>query len=372
MKALLPRKHLPGIILFAAVLLLLFLLIIRTPVAASDTVKTIYFYYGQGCAHCAKVESYFERTNAYAKYQIEKREVYFDNKNAAAYTAAMDNLGIPINEQGVPTVIIGDKAITGDEPIISDFVATADAYIKGEVATDSTGDEPKAQKSDRKNLSTWVIVSAAAVDAINPCAFAVLLVLLSTVLSQKQSRRRVIASGTVFSLVIFASYFMMGLGLYKALTIGGVTSIFTTVVGILAIALGLFNLKDWLWYGKTAPMEVPMSWRPRMLGIIKRVTSPAGAGVAALLVSLFLLPCTSGPYIVVLGLLVNNPLDAQLLWYLVLYNFVFILPMLFITWLVAFGLSTETLSRLREKHVAKLHLVAGLILIALGVFVLVT
>lgn len=359
-----------GIVLGVGLLFALVFLL-RAPAAAADTSKTIYFYYGTGCSHCAKVESYFDRINAYAKYHIENREVYFDNNNAAAFAAAMDALGVPASERGVPTVIIGDKVLTGDEPIINGFVDAADTYMAGDTAKESTSSEIKSTTSGRTSLSTWVIVSAAAVDAVNPCAFAVLLVLLSTVLAQKQSRRRVIASGTVFSLVIFASYLMMGLGLYKALTLGGATSVFTTVVGILAIALGLFNLKDWLWYGKTAPMEVPMSWRPKMIGIIKRVTSPAGAGVAALFVSLFLLPCTSGPYIVVLGLLANNPLDAQLMWYLVLYNFVFILPMLLITWLVAFGLSTETLSRLREKHIAKLHLIAGLLLIGLGIFVLV-
>jgi cytochrome c biogenesis protein CcdA len=216
------------------------------------------------------------------------------------------------------------------------------------------------------------VIGASLVDAINPCAFAVLIVLLTTVLAQKGQTRRVLASGLAFSAAIFVSYLLMGLGVYQALASAHSTGLFTAVVGVLAILLGLFNLKDWLWYGRTPPMEVPMSWRPKMASFIERVTSPVGALAAGLVVSLFLLPCTSGPYIVVLGLLADNPLDVGAVFYLVLYNLIFILPMLLITVLVARGLDVDRLSYLREKHIQKLHLVAGLILIGLGTYVLLT
>jgi len=66
------------------------------------------------------------------------------------------------------------------------------------------------------------------------------------------------------------------------------------------------------------------------------VLSPIGAFGIGILVSLFLLPCSSGPYIVILGLLSaqSNELNLLGMGYLVLYNFIFILPMLAITFLV--------------------------------------
>ncbi len=343
-----------------------------------QSTKEIIHYYGRGCPHCAKVDDFFARIRAYDKYPLVKREVYFNRANAAAFTADMDRLGIPTQSRGVPTVIIGERVLSGDKQIIAEFVPVAEAYLSPEKARQKTENTaPERQtistlKTGRDSLSTWVIMSAAAVDAINPCAFAVLLVLLGTVLAQKHSRPKVIASGLAFSVVVFMSYVLMGLGLYKALTLGSAASVFTTIIGVLAIILGLFNLKDWLWYGKTPPLEVPMSWRPRMIHVLERVTSPIGAAAAGLVVSLFLLPCTSGPYIVILGLLASSPLDAQLFWYLALYNLVFISPMIILTFLVAYGMSTDTLARLREQHIDKLHLIAGLILIGLGVFVLLT
>lgn len=336
---------------------------------------TILFFYGQGCSHCAKVESYFNDIDAYNKYPLESKEIYFNRTNAAEFNAILDANGIPPNERGVPMLVAGDVLISGDSPIIEQFTTVADAFIVsngGTAVTEEAKVPENTANSGKASISMWLIISASLVDAINPCAFAVLLILLTTVLAQKTSRKKVLASGLAFSLAIFLSYLLMGLGVYTALASVGTTTLLTTAVGIMAIILGLFNLKDFFWYGKTTPMEVPMSWRPKMASIIEKVTSPGGALVAGLLVSLFLLPCTSGPYIVVLGLLAESPMDLQLIWYLMVYNFVFVLPMIAITFAVAFGLKVDTVARLRDQHIDKLHLVAGLILLALGAYVLIT
>lgn len=362
-------------LLFGALQLLLVastIFFVATPIQAEQAQdKQILLFYGQGCPHCAKVEDYLISINAFDNYPLVKKEIYFNRENAAEFNAILDNNNVPIGQRGVPTVVIGAEIISGDQPIIENFTKLADAYIKDDTTAPQTENESQSS-TNTEGVSMWLIISAALVDAINPCAFAVLLILLTTVLAQKSSRKKVLASGFAFTLAIFVSYLLMGLGVYTALASVGTTNIITMVVGILAIILGLFNLKDWLWYGKTAPMEVPMSWRPKMASIIEKVTSPAGAIVAGLLVSLFLLPCTSGPYIVVLGLLAESPGDLGLLTYLVIYNLVFVLPMIAITLAVAFGLKVDTVARLRDQHIDKLHLIAGLILVALGIFVLVT
>lgn len=345
---------------------------LKTSAQTNQNQTAMLFFYGQGCSHCAKVETYFQEIDAYNRYPLVSKEVYFNRENAAEFNRLMDRAGKPANERGVPTLIAGDKIITGDQPIISQFTTIAQNISQSSSSTTEPNKDKKNKSSDRSSISLWVIISASLVDAVNPCAFAVLLILLTTVLARKGNRTKVIASGLAFSLAIFISYALMGIGLYTALASANTTNLLTTIVGVLAIILGLFNLKDWLWYGKTAPMEVPMSWRPKMASIIEKVTSPAGAITAGLLVSLFLLPCTSGPYIVILGLLAESPMDIHLLWYLFIYNLVFILPMLIITFAVAFGLKVDTIARLREQHIDKLHLIAGLLLVGIGIFVLVS
>jgi cytochrome c biogenesis protein CcdA len=119
-------------------------------------------------------------------------------------------------------------------------------------------------------------------------------------------------------------------------------------------------------------MEVPVSWRPRMKKLIASVTSVPGAFVIGFAVSLFLLPCTSGPYIVILGLLAKEVTRMTGIWYLLLYNLIFILPMLAITYIVYKGISTtEKLERIRQSKLRILHLIAGLIIIGIGIVMLV-
>ena len=220
-------------------------------------------------------------------------------------------------------------------------------------------------------LTLGAVVSAADVDAINPCAFAVLIILLTTI-SITHNRRRALYAGLAFSLSIFISYLLMGVGLFSAINAAGITKTFYLVVAILAIFIGLFNLKDYLWYGKWFRMEVPMSWRPRMKIFLKSVTSVPGAFFIGFLISLFLLPCTSGPYLVILGLLSNVATRNVAFLLLLLYNFIFILPMLLITFGVYFGFTTtEKTEEWRRRKLKLLHLIAGLIILSLGIGMLV-
>ncbi|MFH1226155.1 MAG: cytochrome c biogenesis protein CcdA [bacterium] len=218
---------------------------------------------------------------------------------------------------------------------------------------------------------TWpAVVGAAAADSINPCEFAVLIILMATVL-KSGSRQRALAAGLVFTAVVYCVYFLMGLGLMTAIAAAGITRNFYLIVAILAILIGLFNVKDYFWYGKWFVMEVPPSWRPAMKNILRGVTSIPGAALAGLLVSFFLLPCTSGPYIVILGLLADTATRLQAIPLLLLYNLIFVLPMLIITIAVYRGLATPSqLEEKRVKRIKQVHLITGLIMIILGAWML--
>jgi cytochrome c biogenesis protein CcdA len=114
-----------------------------------------------------------------------------------------------------------------------------------------------------------------------------------------------------------------------------------------------------------------LSWRPKLKALIKGATSVPGAFLIGFAVSLFLLPCTSGPYIVILGLLSATATKSVAMALLVLYNAIFILPMLIITLIVSCGLtSAEKAEAWRQKRLRHLHLIAGIIILVLGVVML--
>jgi cytochrome c biogenesis protein CcdA len=138
--------------------------------------------------------------------------------------------------------------------------------------------------------------------------------------------------------------------------------------GLLAIILGLLNIKDYLDYkpGSFAT-EMPLSLRPRMRNLVKKITSVKGAFIIGLFVTIFLVPCTMGPYLIASAKL-SGLTFLSTIPYLFLYNLIFILPMLALTLIIYLGVSTiENLSSWRERNIKKMHLAEGIILILLGI-----
>jgi len=341
---------------------------ITTNVYAQDSPK-IYLFYGTGCPHCGEVERFFEEEDLYIKYSVEKKEIYFNRDNAILYNEILDELGVAQQRRGVPAVVIGDKVIVGDKPIINNFIAEADKLLE-EGGDNSQVNNPGIEEKEQSlDLTLVAVIGASAVDAINPCAFAVLIILMTAILATGDGGKA-LKTGLAFAASIFISYFLMGLGLYKALGVGGISHLFYKIVGWLAIFLGLFNLKDFFWYGKGFLMEVPISWRPKLKSLLKSATSPWGAFGIGFLVSIILLPCTSGPYIVILGMLAKKTTQFKAISYLVLYNLIFIFPMVVISYAVYKGYDPTKAEEIRQKRLRTLHLIAGIVMLAMGTIIL--
>jgi cytochrome c biogenesis protein CcdA/glutaredoxin len=361
--------------LIKSLLVLLFILAFFFPAKAVAEVKkdAIYLFWGQGCPHCAQVNMLFEEKGYNNKYPIEKREVYNNKTNANLLNEYFEKYHVPLDNRGVPAIFIGERYLIGGTDIPNQFESLANEFTKSkpsEIKPEATTSPVKATSSPSVNLLLPAVVAGALADSVNPCEFAVLILLLTAILASG-SPKRALKAGLLFSLAIFISYLLMGLGLYKALAWGNLPRFFLIGIGVLAIVLGLFNMKDYFWYGKGGfLMEVPMSWRPQLKSLIFSVTSPAGAFFIGFLVSLFLLPCTSGPYIIILGMLSQRTLFVQALGYLILYNIIFILPMVLITLAIYKGFNLQRAEEFRQKRLRLFHLIIGLLLIGMGGVVL--
>jgi cytochrome c biogenesis protein CcdA len=321
------------------------------------------FFYGRGCQFCAAMRQFLDRMEQeHSALRVIEYEVYFNGDNARLFERMARAYEFEI--EGVPTVFLGDEAITGFSAAMEpELVRRIEQCIARRCSS------PLARVAALAlppSVTLSAVLLGALVDAINPCEFAVLIILVTTVLAAG-GRRKALYAGLAFSLSIFTSYYLMGMGLLSAVEAAGVTRALYIGVAVLAIMIGLFNLKDYLWYGKWFVMEVPLSWRPTLKRLVQGVTSVPGAFLIGFVVSLFLLPCTSGPYIVILGLLAETETRANALLWLLLYNVVFITPMVAITLAVYFGLTTtERAEQWRTAHLQTLHLVAGTIILLLG------
>lgn len=347
------------------------------------------FFYGRGCPHCSKAKTFLsDMSSKYPLLKISEYEIYFERENNKIFQELAEAYDSRV--QGVPTIFIDNKIFVGfsnaiGESLKNEINRCFDNACENPLEKLDTGnvrditkitggssplDSPK-QEAFKKKLTVPAVILAALVDAINPCAFAVLIILLTTVLASK-NRKRSLWAGLAFTLSIYISYFLMGIGLYSAIQVTRFTHVFYIIVSVLAILIGLFNLKDYFAYGKWFIMEVPISWRPKMKSLIRGITSVPGAFLIGFAVSLFLLPCTSGPYIVILGLLASVTERNYAVTLLLLYNLIFVLPMLLITGAICLGLTTtEKAEEWRKKKLKILHLIAGLVILFLGIAMLI-
>ena len=224
----------------------------------------------------------------------------------------------------------------------------------------------------------WKITTLALADSVNPCAIAVLAMILMALLIQNpEKKRKVLLGGLAFVSAVYMGYLIYGVIIVQFFRLFAEflreSSVYVYKgLAVLAMVIGALNIKDFFYYKKGGvATEMPIALRPKVKKLIKNITSPTGAFIIGFAVTLFLLPCTIGPYIVASGLLSELGLLGSLPW-LLYYNVIFIIPMLIIVALVYFGFTkVDQVSGWKERNIRKLHLIAGLLLFLVGVAILI-
>jgi cytochrome c-type biogenesis protein len=224
------------------------------------------------------------------------------------------------------------------------------------------------------------VILAGLVDGINPCAFTVLLLFITALLATLQAgqqnvhavRLRLIGMGSIYVGAIFFTYLALGVGLLKSLDFFTQQHAPARLGALFAILFGLWMVKDYF---------LPdVGWRlqaPAKVGAIaresaRRATIPALVA-GGFLIGLCTVPCSGGVYLAVLSLLALQPTALLGYGYLVLYNVVFVLPLIAI--LVAAS-ARPTLRRLahwnlHHKEWVRLALGGGMVVMGLVILVMV-
>ncbi|MCB0192089.1 MAG: hypothetical protein KDJ65_09105 [Anaerolineae bacterium] len=213
------------------------------------------------------------------------------------------------------------------------------------------------------------VVVSALVDSINPCAFAVILLLLAFLFTLRQARGRVLTLGAVYIGVIFIVYFVIGLGLMQAVRISSDPHFVARLGGWLLIGLGAVNLQEWLWPNTPLKLHMPASAHGKVNSLLKKTSIPATIAIG-FIVGLCTFPCSGGVYVSIITLLAAKTTYAWGLGYLTLYNFLFVLPLVGILLAVGNRTTAKQLAQWERRHALRLRLWFGLVMVALGVIIL--
>lgn len=218
------------------------------------------------------------------------------------------------------------------------------------------------------DLNLFVIIAAALVDSINPCAFAVIIFLI-TYLSALGVKNKILKVGFAYIASVYVTYFLAGLGLITIVNISGISKLVYNIAAIIAILFGLINVKDYFWYGKGITLAIPASKKPLIKKYVQMASIPASL-ILGFLVALFELPCTGGVYLAILSILAKPEMQGVAIFYLAVYNLIFVLPLAIILLLFWKGVSSEKMEKWRTKERGKMKLVLGLVMVTLGIWMI--
>jgi hypothetical protein len=291
----------------------------------------------------------------------------------------------------VPAFLLCGEMVTGfdDEAGIGDYLRRrlVQCHEQG-LATRHTGAGATSQpvalpplrvpllgQIDAQSTSLALLtVVIAALDAFNPCAFFVLLFLLS-LLVHAHARWRMAVVGGVFVACSGLIYFAFMAAWLNAFLLFGELRVVTMAAGLLAVAMGLMNLKDFYRPRLGVSLSIPESAKPRLYQRIRGLVSAsrlpavlAGAVVLAIAANSYELLCTAGLPMLYTRILTLSALPTGGYYaYLALYNVIYVVPLAIIVAVFTMTLGSR---KLREEEGRALKLLSGVMMLSLGILLL--
>ncbi len=348
----------------------------------ADHTPMLHYFWMEGCLACARAAVFLdELEQRFPALEIERLEVSQNRDNFARYREIAR--GRDIDAGAVPAFFlpgrhwIGFNQNTAGE--IAEAVQTGLAGGWSDPHPTESGfaqqqiDLPLFGSISLANTPAFAVTAAiAAVDGFNPCSLWVLTFLIGLII-RTGSRRRTMAVGLVFLTVTATVYGLFILGLFTIFAAVGGLLIVRIVVAVLAVAMGLINMKDYFAYKVGFSLTIPQRLQPAIARMGRGVFDHSGNPLAmlamtmlfALGISVIELPCTAGfpiiwsQYVAASGISGGAfavLLALYLLVYLSIEIAVVVVSVVFMQRL-AFG----------ESHARVLKLSAGSIMVALGV-----
>jgi cytochrome c biogenesis protein CcdA/glutaredoxin len=339
-------------------------------VQTSKTVTAFYFY-GDGCSHCEKVKPLLATLETrYPELRLTRLEIYNSAENRQIFSEMSKKYGVA--SSGVPLIFIGNSALIGDVEITNRFEPEILiekqrlASFNGTAQPVTPVKEPTGTQESA--LSLPLVIFAAIVDSANPCGLSVLVFLLIP-MAAAGSRRRILLVGGAYITAMFLFHLLVGIGLFSVFSLSGFSRAFSLIGGAVALLLGLITIADVLRNKENFILSIPESQKGRIGNYIRIASLPA-AFLLGLLAGVLGFSCTGGIYISILGLMGREMNVMSGLPWLLLYNLVYVLPLILITLLVAYGISPERADSMRTEYKRTLRMVIGLILVGLGAVIL--
>jgi thiol-disulfide isomerase/thioredoxin len=372
---------------------------------AQDGTPTVrlYYFFSPTCPHCQAAKPFIAELQASTPWLEVKRYSVKDHRgNARLYYETAQALGVEaLSVPGLVfcrQIIIGyDSAGTTGKELADALQACRDrraanpgapdpaSAVGGRAITQLSAAEENAGTTvnlpfigpvDAKAFSLPVLTLVlAGMDAFNPCAFFVLLFLLS-LLVHARSRARMAVIGGTFVLFSGLVYFVFMAAWLNVFLIAGELRVITFLAGLVALTVAALNIKDYFWFKAGPSLSIPDAAKP---GLFKRMREVVASGsIGPMLVSTVLLAivansyellCTAGfPMVYTRALTLADLESWQYYAWLAAYNVIYVLPLLAI---VTVFTRTMGARKLTEAEGRLLKLISGFMMLGFGLLLLI-
>ncbi len=371
-------------------------------ILAESNPVVIYFFWGDGCPHCAAAKPYLiSLADTYPSVEIHDFEIYNNIVNQELFVKMTTAYGF--EPHYVPTILIGDKYWEGYNDIareeilaqvknclkescpdrgvgIIPGVEASQPIEEGLPTEESTGgliNLPLIGSVDLSTKSLWVsTLLISLVDGVNPCSIWVLTMLLAITL-HAGSRKKVVIIGLVFLTITAAIYAVFIAGLFTMLTVINFVGWIQVLVALISLFFAIINIKDYFWYKEGLSFTIPDDKKPGLFQKMRRVVDASQSfwglvGATAVLaagVSLVEFSCTAGFPVLWSNLLVSQNVSGVTFGFLLLlYMVVYQLDEMVIFFTAVYSLRA---SKLEEKHGRLLKLVGGMLMLSLALVMII-
>ena len=375
--------------------LLILLLPIKILAADQQDLAKLIIFHSPGCHRCLEV-----RQGVMPGIEKEfKDKIIFEYRDVGQIENYKMLLGLLQGNSAeikfqIPLFYLGGKFLTAEGNLgesLRDFIS---AGIK---RNSTAGFNAVDLVAYFKTFVPAAVVFAGLSDGINPCAFTVIVFFISFLALQGYRKVELILIGLAFILAVFLTYLGIGLGIfnffYRFAGFWAVTHLFNIIIGILSIIFGVFAIYDFIIFKKTGSTEdlllrLPKPIKERIHKVIgffyrkspqekqEKFKPPLGrllfsALVTGFLVSLLEAVCTGQVYLPTISfVLKSTTLKFAALGYLLLYNIMFIVPLIIIFVLALLGTSSQQFANFLKKHLGLIKILMIVLFFGLGIYLL--
>lgn len=210
-----------------------------------------------------------------------------------------------------------------------------------------------------------LIVAAALVDSVNPCAFSVLILTIAFLFSIGKLRSDALKIGGLYIAGIFVAYTLIGIGILQALSFFNIPHFMGKLGASLLVLAGAINLINEFFPAFPIKLKIPDAAHHTMARLTERGSGPL-AFILGGFVGVCEFPCTGGPYLAALGLLHDSATYVSGFSYLLLYNLIFVVPLVVILAIASNPALLEKVRTWQRSERSVMRWAGGAAMIVLG------